>query len=241
MTVLDLGSGTGFPLLELAARLGPGSQLYGVDPWENANNRARKKIKQYGLSNVEIIQASADQMPFDDKSVDLVVSNLGINNFEHPEQVFAECKRVLKQGARLALTTNLNGHWQVFYDIFENTLLQLGKNTLIPAMIQHQEHRGSLAQIAALFENTGLRVCRQIQEPLEMTFLNGTAFLNHYFVKLGWLASWKQLIPITEQAVVFATLEHNLNEYAQKTGCLKLSVPMAYIEGVWDELPKSIA
>lgn len=33
MNVLDLGCGTGFPLIELANRLGPSCRLYGLDPW----------------------------------------------------------------------------------------------------------------------------------------------------------------------------------------------------------------
>ena len=85
MVVLDLGSGAGFPLMELAARLGPSSKLYGVDPWTNANARARQKIKDYGLGNVEIIECSASKLPFENGSVDLIVSNLGINNFDNPQ------------------------------------------------------------------------------------------------------------------------------------------------------------
>ena len=33
MNVLDIGFGTGFPLTELAMRLGKTSRIYGVDPW----------------------------------------------------------------------------------------------------------------------------------------------------------------------------------------------------------------
>jgi arsenite methyltransferase len=33
---LDIGFGTGFPLLELAQQLGASSVVYGIDPWEEA-------------------------------------------------------------------------------------------------------------------------------------------------------------------------------------------------------------
>src|SRR5688500_7456538 len=72
LTVLDIGSGTGFPLMELAGRLGRSCKLYGIDPWVNANMRAREKIKNYGLSNVEIIESSAADLPFENGSVDLI-------------------------------------------------------------------------------------------------------------------------------------------------------------------------
>ena len=97
ITVLDIGSGAGFPLMELAGRLGDSCKLYGIDHWVNANTRARLKIKNYGLNNVEIIESSAENLPFGNHSVDLVVSNLGINNFENPQRVFEECARVLKK------------------------------------------------------------------------------------------------------------------------------------------------
>ncbi len=153
LTVIDIGSGAGFPLIELAERLGKSSKLYGLDPWKNANERARQKIKNYSLSNVEIIESSAEEIPFDDGSIDLIVSNLGINNFDQPQVVFKECNRVLKPNGKLALTTNLNGHWKEFYDIFETTLEQLGQDKIIDKLTVHQEHRGTIGSIAKLFSN----------------------------------------------------------------------------------------
>ena len=60
---LDVGCGTGFPLLELAERLGPASRVYGIDPWEAALERARLKAQAWGVANVEIVQGDAAAMP----------------------------------------------------------------------------------------------------------------------------------------------------------------------------------
>ena len=231
ITVADIGSGAGFPLLELALRLGNTCKCYGIDPWINANNRARQKMRNYDVTNVETIDSSADRLPFDDASINLIVSNLGINNFEDPGKVFRECNRVMKTGAKLALTTNLNGHWQEFYNIFEDTLRQLDKTALIPKLKEQQEHRGTVATISKLFTDSGMTVTRHFEDQFEMKFVNGSAFLNHYFVKLGWLASWKELVPEPEQSNTFQQLEDNLNAYSAKTGTLTLTVPMAFIEG----------
>jgi hypothetical protein len=62
-----------------------------------------------------------------------------------------------------------------------------------------------------------------------MRFLNGTAFLNHHFIKMGWLSSWLSVVPKTERGIVFPLLEANLNRYAAEQG-LTLTVPMAFIE-----------
>lgn len=231
LTVIDIGSGAGFPLVELAERLGKSSKLYGLDPWKNANERAGRKIKNYGLSNVEIIESSAEQIPFDDGSIDLIVSNLGINNFEKPQVVFKECHRVLKPNGRLALTTNLNGHWKEFYDIFETTFEQLGQEKIIDKLTVHQEHRGTIDSIAKLFTDNGLKICCHFEESFQMKFLDGSAFLNHHFVKLGWLSSWRDLLPQDDLKEIFLSLEQNLNTYSNESGGLSLTVPMAFIEG----------
>lgn len=230
LTVLDLGSGAGFPLIELAERLGPTATCYGLDPWLNANNRARKKLQQYGVSNVQVLDGSAAKIPLDDASVDLIASNLGINNFEDRDKVFAECKRVLKRGGKLALTTNLKGHWKVFYDIFEQTLTKAGKSEMIPQLTAQQEHRGTIESIASVFAEHGFEIIQQVREEFIMRFLDGTAFLNHHFVKLGWLASWQGLISKEDWPSFFPLLERELNDYAVGKGELTLTVPMAYME-----------
>ena len=47
--VLDIGSGQGFPLIEIAQRLGESSMVFGIDLWKEANERASLKIKKYDL------------------------------------------------------------------------------------------------------------------------------------------------------------------------------------------------
>ncbi len=231
LMVLDLGSGTGFPLLELAERLGKTSKCFGLDPWINGNERAKQKIKNYGINNVEIIHGSADKIPFENGSIDLIVSNLGINNFDNPKSVFSECKRVLKPSGKLALTTNLDGHWAEFYNIFEQTLRQMGRNDLMEKLSEHQRHRGTVEIISKLFKESGLIVTRCYEEQFEMRFLDGSSFLRHHFVKLGWLSSWKNLLPPDELKTIFVKLENNLNDYSVKSNGLYLTVPMAYVEG----------
>lgn len=230
-TVIDIGSGAGFPLMELAGRMGSSSKLYGIDTWGNANKRAKQKIKNYGYSNVEIIETSAEKIPFEDNSIDKIVSNLGINNFEKPDIVFKECCRALKQRGKLSITTNLMGHWSEFYQVFYSTLNQISKENLIPLLKNEEEHRASLQSIGKLFTENGFTVTKQFEECYEMKFVDGSAFLNHHFVKVGWLTTWLKLFPKEELIDIFSALEQNLNEYSTLNGGLILTVPMLFIEG----------
>src|SRR5688500_666061 len=73
---LDVACGSGFPLFELAHMHGPGSHFTGVDIWTDGLARARRKLAVYGLDNIELVEANAEKMPFDDGTFDLITSNL---------------------------------------------------------------------------------------------------------------------------------------------------------------------
>ncbi|MES2560169.1 MAG: class I SAM-dependent methyltransferase [Bacteroidota bacterium] len=230
-TLVDVGSGAGFPLMELAGRLGNTCKLYGVDPWANANRRAKQKISNYNYSNVELIESSAENLPFADGSVDIIVSNLGVNNVSQPAVVFKECWRVLKPDGKLALTTNLSGHWKELYEVFYTTLLNIGKEKLIPVLKKEEEHRGTVESVSALYTENGFTITQCIEEQMVMKFADGSAFLNHHFVKVGWLTTWVALFPKQELPDIFRALEQALNKVAVANTGLSLTVPMLYMEG----------
>lgn len=82
ITALDIGSGLGFPLLEIAMRLGNTCKIYGLDPWGAAIERIKTKVGIYGICNVEVLNGVAEKIPLPDKSVNLIFSNNGLNNVE---------------------------------------------------------------------------------------------------------------------------------------------------------------
>lgn len=118
LTILDVGAGTGFLTLELSERCGSSTKLIAVDPWKGAMDRLRRKISQRHLENITLLEQDAATLELPDASVDLVVSNLGINNFDDPSRVLTTCFRVAKPGAALLLTTNLVGHMAEFYEVY---------------------------------------------------------------------------------------------------------------------------
>ncbi len=65
INALDIGFGTGFPLIELANRLGNTSTVYGLDPWKAAMERCMQKLKTNGLTNIKLYEGIAENMPFE--------------------------------------------------------------------------------------------------------------------------------------------------------------------------------
>ena len=229
-TVLDVGCGTGFPLLELAQRLGAGATVHGLDPWAQALRRARFKAGVIGVANATLTRGDGGAMPFPDARFDLIVSNLGINNFADPDAVFAECGRVLKRGGRLALTSNVEGHMAELYAVFETLLTDLGHPEALAALRRHVAHRGSVTSIAERLGRAGFRVARAVQRDFPMRFADGSALLRHYFIRLGFLDGWRSVVTPDTEREIFGALEAGLNRRAGERGELALTVPLAYIE-----------
>ncbi len=127
LNILDLACGTGVPLFELAQIYGRTCQVIGVDSWKEAIERARSKLQTYQFPNVQMLEAAAEHLPFQEQTFDMIVSNLGINNFADPPAVLAECFRVTKPGAQIVLTTSPMGHMSKFYEVFGQIVLEFQK------------------------------------------------------------------------------------------------------------------
>jgi ubiquinone/menaquinone biosynthesis C-methylase UbiE len=231
MDILDVGCGTGFPLLELANTFGPSCSVVGIDIWKEALKRATSKLRVHILLNVQIVEADAARMPFEASRFDLIVSNLGINNFEDPQAVMAECFRVARPGATIALTTNVTGHMREFYDVYCETLVALNKREYLANLDANEAHRGTKESVRALVEGAGFEVVRTIEGSFQMRYLDGSALLNHTFIKIGFLDAWRAVVGPEDEEEVFGALEGRLNEIASKKGDLRLTVPTLYVEG----------
>jgi arsenite methyltransferase len=230
MTVLDVGCGTGFPLLELAQRLGDTCRIYAIEPWSAALDRVKLKIHHYDLRNVQLIHDTAENMTFADGMFDLVVSNVGMNNVSDLERVLTKCYAACKQGAQLIATVNLPDTMKLFYDVFESVLRDLGREDDVTSMKAHMHaKRKSLEETTLSIEGSGFVISEIAEDSFGMRFLNGTCLFAHYFIRLAFMESWKGILKTGDAKAVFRILEQRLNDVASREGELNLTIPFACI------------
>ena len=144
--------------------------------------------------------------------------------------VLNECNRILKTNSSLCLTTNLTGTFNEFYEVFINTIKELGLDKYLPKLNDHINHRGTEKSTIELIEKSGFVIKNKIKSECKMRFFNGTAFLNDSTTIIGFIDSWRNLFPGHEKQLFFDRFEQRLNEYSKSKGELTLTIPMLYLE-----------
>jgi arsenite methyltransferase len=103
-TVLDLGSGGGIDVLLSSRRVGPTGTVYGLDMTDEMLALAEENARKANVTNVHFLKGLIEEIPLEDASVDVVISNCVVNLSPEKPKVLAEIVRVLRPGGRVGIS-----------------------------------------------------------------------------------------------------------------------------------------
>jgi hypothetical protein len=81
--------------------------------------------------------------------------------------------------------------------------------------------------VEELLESAGFEVTEIATSEFKMRFADGSAFLRHHFIRLGFLPAWKAIAADGSLEATFDLLEQRLNAIARERGELVMTIPMA--------------
>jgi len=102
--VLDLGSGGGIDVFLAANKVGEEGKVIGVDMTPEMIETAIKNAKEGGYTNVEFKQGEIENLPLEDNSIDVIISNCVINLTPNKLKAYNEAYRVLKSNGRILVS-----------------------------------------------------------------------------------------------------------------------------------------
>jgi len=103
-TVLDLGAGAGIDVFLAANKVGKNGYIIGVDMTKQMVEKSNVLAKKHRYKNVEFRLGEIENLPVDDNSVDIIISNCVINLSPDKLRTYQEAYRVLKPGGRVLIS-----------------------------------------------------------------------------------------------------------------------------------------
>ena len=103
-TVVDLGSGAGNDCFVARALTGETGQVIGIDFTDEMVGKAQRNVTTLGYENVRFVKGEIEQIPLNDETADVVVSNCVMNLVPDKNKAFSETYRILKKGGHFSIS-----------------------------------------------------------------------------------------------------------------------------------------
>jgi demethylmenaquinone methyltransferase/2-methoxy-6-polyprenyl-1,4-benzoquinol methylase len=131
--VLDVATGTAAVAIELVRRTG--CQVVGLDQSPEMLATGRERVEAAGLTGrISIVEASADRLPFPDRSFDALTFTYLLRYVEDPAATLAELARVVRRGGTIAaLEFGLpGGIWRPLWELYVRVGLPVAGRVISP-------------------------------------------------------------------------------------------------------------
>jgi hypothetical protein len=117
--------------------------------------------------------------------------------------------------------------------VFEEILREKNMTNELTLMNEHiYKKRKPVEEFIRLLNNKGYILNEISPEKFEYKFVDASAMLNHFLIRLAFIESWKSIVPKERQREIFNDIEKRLNTLADQSGLLRLTIPFVLIDCV---------
>jgi ArsR family transcriptional regulator len=127
MVIADLGAGEGAFALLLAERA---IKVIAVDTSARMIEVGREQALRHGIANVEYRLGDMEEVPIDDRAVDLVFFSQSLHHALHPERALQEAARILKPGGRIVILDLAKHHFEEARELYADEWLGFSESEL---------------------------------------------------------------------------------------------------------------
>lgn len=218
-TILDLAGGPGDNGFLAAERVGPSGKVIVTDFAPEMVEVATRRASALGLDNVETRVLDAEKMDLQTDSIDGIVCRWGFMLMIDPGAALAECRRVLKDGRKLALSVWAGPEKNPWVTVTGMTMMQLGYqpggDPFGPggmfSMADEKTVRDMLGE-------AGFRDIKVEEMPVDWTFESFEHSWDFTTQVAGALATLVKQLPPDEVGKLRAALETNEEQYRTASG-----------------------
>jgi len=161
-TVIDLGSGAGNDVFVARSIAGETGKVIGLDMTIEMIEKAEKNNAKLGFKNVEFKLGEIEDMPIENNTTDVVISNCVLNLVPDKAKAFSEIYRILKPGAHFCVS-DVVIQGEMTEELKKSAEMYAG---CVSGALKQEEYLDAIK--AAGFENIEIKKTKKIELPAEL-------------------------------------------------------------------------